>query len=372
MQVALQAKPATKVGVFRDLHGRQNEFEYDATSDIDPDVVIDEPERVRIGTHTTLRKGVVLRPETGEIAIGDHCTINHYCVFHGKGGLHIGDWTIFGPNCGIFAQNHSFGSFELPITRQLNVGRGVYLMGDNWIGAHSVICDDVTLGKGAVVGANATVTRSVPMGWVTAGSPARIIQKRNDGPWDFRKVERAVWSDDMPADNHAWVRARAKRLAGLLKPSDHVLEIGCGEGLVAAVLAQNCERLVGCDYSAAAVKTARKSVPNAEFAYSNATHLRFSDASFSAVVMSDVAEHLLPAQFEHSLREVCRVLAPGGRVIIATPPTGSGTNTSTYCHIYEYSPEELNALLEPLFTDVTYVDQKFGVFVGQVRAGSSY
>ena len=74
---------------------------------------------------------MVLRPETGCIAIGSNVVINHYTVIHAKGGVEIGDWSVIAPHCGFFAQNHSFDSFDMPITKQPNVGRGITLMGDN-------------------------------------------------------------------------------------------------------------------------------------------------------------------------------------------------------------------------------------------------
>jgi acetyltransferase-like isoleucine patch superfamily enzyme/ubiquinone/menaquinone biosynthesis C-methylase UbiE len=349
-------------GVFNDLAGRQNVFEYDATTFIDPDVVIDEPGSVSIGQHCALRKGVVLRPESGHIVIGDHCTINHYCVLHAKGGITIGDWTIIAPHCGIYAQNHSFAAFDVPMTQQPNIGRGVYLMGDNWLGGHAVLCDDVTLGKGAVIGANATVTRSVPMACIAAGSPARVIKKRHEGPWDFAKVERAVLSGDMPAAIRTHVESRGERLAALLHAEDHVLDVGCGEGLITAMLAPRCARIVGCDYSREALRIARHAAPQIEFVYSNATYLRFPERAFSAVVLADVAEHLLPPQFRHALAEATRVLVEGGRLLVATPLTGKGRQTSTYAHIYEYSRGQLVDLLARHFRQTELVDAELGIF----------
>ena len=66
----------------------------------------------------------------------------------------------------------------MPITKQPNVGRGITLMGDNWLGAGAIILDGVTLGKGTVVGAGAVVTRAFPMAKIIAGNPARVIKDR--------------------------------------------------------------------------------------------------------------------------------------------------------------------------------------------------
>jgi len=49
---------------------------------------------------------------------------------------------------------------------------------DVWIAANAVVCRGVTVGDGAVVGANAVVTRDVPPYAVVAGAPARVIRHR--------------------------------------------------------------------------------------------------------------------------------------------------------------------------------------------------
>ncbi len=349
---------------FKDLYNKQVILEYGANSYVDPDIVADTPDSIIIGSNTIIRKGVVFRPESGEIRIGDNCVINHYCAFHGKGGIHIGDWVIVGPHCGFYAQNHSYGSFDLPITKQENVGKGIYLMGDNWIGGHSVLCDDVTLGKGAVVGANSTVIHSVPMGTITAGSPAKIVKKRYNGEWDFNKVERAS-RDEMPQQIYQHVLRRGAAIGELLKSSDTVLEIGCGEGVMISAIKQKTKNITGCDYSIEALQLAKDSHPEITFVHSNCTNLKFSNNQFTKVVLSDVAEHLLPIQLVKTLREIKRVLADNGHLVLTTPITGKGKNTSTYSHIYEYSREEIENILSSTFSAVTFVNEEFGIFIAQ-------
>jgi acetyltransferase-like isoleucine patch superfamily enzyme/protein-L-isoaspartate O-methyltransferase len=335
-----------------------------ANTFIDPDVVIDSPERVRIGASCVIRKGVVLRAEGGEIVIGDHCVLNHYTVFHGKGGIYIGDWTIIAPHCGLYAQNHTFDSFDVPITKQPNVGRGIYLMGDNWLGAGAVLCDDVTLGKGAVIGANATVTKSVPMGCVAAGSPARVIKKRYNETWDFHQRERATLHG-MPAKITEYVSERGRRIASLVDAGDRVLDVGCGEGIITSLLAGRCPNVIGCDYSTEAVELAAKAHPTLQFVCSNSTYLRFEGNPFTKVVLSEVAEHLLPVQLTKTLSEIHRVLKSGGILILSTPLTGKGAQTSTYAHIHEYSEVEIGALMKKVFGAARLMDREFGILVAQ-------
>jgi len=319
-----------KINCFRNLHNENTAFKCGPGTFIDPEVIIESPESVKIGSNCIIRKGVVLRPEGGEIIIGDNCVINHYCVLHGKGGIYLGDWTIVAPHCGIYAQNHTYENFDVPITKQPNIGKGVYLMGDNWIGGHSVICDDVTIGKGAVVGANSTVTKSIPMASIAVGSPARVIKKRYFGDWDFHKVERASL-EGMPRKIHGHVRERGLLIKELIDTKDNILDVGCGEGIVTAILAEKTPNIVGCDYSIEAIGVAKEQYPHIEFVYSNSTNLVFGNESFKKVTMSDVAEHLMPVQFVKTLVEVNRVLQIGEKLIVATPITGKQKKHLNLC-----------------------------------------
>ena len=72
---------------------------------------------------------------------------------------------------------------ESRIAPYVNSRRGsIVVEADAWIGTGAVILPDVTVGEGAIVGANAVVTRSVPSYTVVGGVPAREI-KKVDVPW---------------------------------------------------------------------------------------------------------------------------------------------------------------------------------------------
>jgi len=69
---------------------------------------------------------------------------------------------------------------------------------DVWIGANATILRGVTIGDGAVVGANSTVTKDVPPYSVVAGSPAKLIKYRFDLPAIEKLLELKWW--DLPVD----------------------------------------------------------------------------------------------------------------------------------------------------------------------------
>ena len=110
---------------------------------------------------------------------------------------------------------------------------------------------------------------------------------------------------------------------GPIHQGEEVLDIGCGAGvdtLVAAILAGPQGRAVGIDPTAEMLATAgknaeRSGLENVTFLLASAEDLPFADGSFK-VVISNGAFNLV-CDKARALAETFRVLAPGGRVMIA-------------------------------------------------------
>ena len=63
-----------------------------------------------------------------------------------------------------------------PLKRPI-VSKGPVRIGDNvWIGDKATILPNVSIGNGAIIAANAVVTKDVPPYSVAAGNPAKIIK----------------------------------------------------------------------------------------------------------------------------------------------------------------------------------------------------
>jgi arsenite methyltransferase len=124
------------------------------------------------------------------------------------------------------------------------------------------------------------------------------------------------------------VAQRSEVLRALdLAAGEHVLDIGCGPGLLAydiAAAVGSAGRVCGIDMSAAMVAmSARRCAeqPWAEFQTADASLLPYPDDSFDAAVSAQVYEFLpnIPA----ALAELHRVLRPGGRALILDTDYGS-------------------------------------------------
>ncbi len=111
--------------------------------------------------------------------------------------------------------------------------------------------------------------------------------------------------------------------------ADRLLDVGCGTGWVGAHFAQ----YTGVDISEEAVATAVANGIDAQV-HDLGEPLPFPDGGFDGVLLKDILEHLLePAAL---LREVHRVLRPGG-VVFASSPDAQRWVWDDYTHVRPFT-----------------------------------
>ncbi len=106
-------------------------------------------------------------------------------------------------------------------------------------------------------------------------------------------------------------------------PGTRVLDVGCSVGrLVSRLAGRGCES-VGIDILRRDLLSARRHLsdkdPPPAFAQADGGRLPFADATFDFVTCTETLEHVADAGL--ALREMVRVLKPGGRLVVSVPDT---------------------------------------------------
>lgn len=105
------------------------------------------------------------------VTFGKNVFINHSAILSTSGKIEFKDNCMAAPRLRIATINHDMNERHKIYTY------GKVTIGENaWLGMNVTICPGVTIGKYAVVGAGAVVTKDVPDYAVVAGVPAKVIR----------------------------------------------------------------------------------------------------------------------------------------------------------------------------------------------------
>ena len=117
-------------------------------------------------------------------------------------------------------------------------------------------------------------------------------------------------------------RWRRLTVDAVVRPGDRVLDACCGTGDLAIAGAQAGGVVTGVDFSAPMLERARRKAPELEWVEGDALALPLEDGSFDAATVGFGVRNL--ADLDGGLRELRRVLRPGGRLAILeiTRPQG--------------------------------------------------
>jgi acetyltransferase-like isoleucine patch superfamily enzyme len=120
------------------------------------------------------------------IKIGDNVSIGNNSFISANNDIEIGNNVILSAYVFISDHDHGFQDIEKNLEQQPLTEGGFVKIGDNvFLGVKSSVLKNVTIGKKAVIAANAVVTKNVPAYSMVAGNPAKIIKK-----YDF---EQKAW-----------------------------------------------------------------------------------------------------------------------------------------------------------------------------------
>lgn len=148
---------------------------------------------------------------------------------------------------------------------------------------------------------------------------------------------------------HFWFQGRrtlvASTLERLLPSSSRIADLGCGTGLLLGELVEKGYDMSGIDMHPSHLIKLLQRHPKVLLAQSNVENTPFKDASFDAVLLLDVLEHV---DDEKTLAEAYRLLKRGGIVLILTPAYSWlwGLRDVNAGHLRRYSRKKLRVLVE--------------------------
>lgn len=143
------------------------------------------PEYISIGNNVSVMRHCVLEtcPDAGlfpDLQIGDNSSIGEYTHITCARQIIIGEGLLTG-RFALITDNGHGKSFidettEPPLLRPVH-SNGPIIIGRNvWIGDKVTILPNIKIGDGAIIAANAVITRDVPAYSIAAGCPARVVK----------------------------------------------------------------------------------------------------------------------------------------------------------------------------------------------------
>jgi acetyltransferase-like isoleucine patch superfamily enzyme len=150
-----------------------------------PGVRVIRPKYISIGDNVTIGNDVdlyvhPLQKDSKEfiIQIGNNVHIGRNNILGARKSIILEENVLIGPHVMIGDHSHRYEDVDIPVKMQEATEAGPVRIGrDSWIGANVFILPNVTIGRHAIIGANAVVNRDIPPFSVAVGVPARVIKR---------------------------------------------------------------------------------------------------------------------------------------------------------------------------------------------------
>jgi acetyltransferase-like isoleucine patch superfamily enzyme len=120
----------------------------------------------------------VILQGSGKIYLGKKSYIGSYSVIGSNESIEIGNNVMIADGVSIRDTDHRFDRLDIPMIEQGIVTAPIVIKDDVWIGYGAVITKGVTIESGAIIAANAVVTKDVPSNAIVGGVPAKLIRYR--------------------------------------------------------------------------------------------------------------------------------------------------------------------------------------------------
>ena len=128
------------------------------------------------------------------------------------------------------------------------------------------------------------------------------------------------------------------------------------------ILAKHLTEVHGADLDPESINNAiqNNTLSNTNFFVEDVTKMSFSSSSYDAVTSFETIEHVPDHE---CLKEIKRILKPGGILVLSTPQNSIGHIPVNSCHLIEYSLKSLLELVNQHFIVIKVIGIKAGVII---------
>jgi acetyltransferase-like isoleucine patch superfamily enzyme len=154
-----------------------------------------DPNLIKLGKNTHVHGELLVLNYGGKIEIGDYCFIGQNCRIWSGDSIKIGSNVFVSHNVNIIDTNsHEINPLEREQSYLTYLSRGfpsdkgsiktspIIIEDSVWISFNCTVLPGVTIGRGAIIGANSVVTKSIPPFTIAVGNPAKVkrVLKENE------------------------------------------------------------------------------------------------------------------------------------------------------------------------------------------------
>ncbi len=159
-----------------------------------------------------------------------------------------------------------------------------------------------------------------------------------------------IASDVIASDNPIHQRLLKAYYLSLEYISGDVLEVGCGEGRGIELIAPNASSFTGIDKISQVIENLKTAFPKGDFQQMVIPPFSgLKNNTYDVVVSFQVIEHI--KNDRKYLKEIHRVLKPGGKALITTPNIKMSLSRNPW-HIREYTAKGLKSMANEIFPKV--------------------
>lgn len=134
--------------------------------------------RIHIGDNVSFDNDCrIVAAREALVEVCDSADIGAYCILNCGADVTIGSNTMIASFCAIQSSSHGTKKGHL-IRYQPHEHSAIRIGQDVWLGTKVTILPHLTIGDGAIVGANSVVTKSLPENSISIGAPAKPISYR--------------------------------------------------------------------------------------------------------------------------------------------------------------------------------------------------